>query len=1142
MQEGTLSLMQMAKVSAAVNALKKKHLPLITVFQDPTFGGTTASYAMQSDIRIGVQGTRIGFAGEKVILNTVYRMDQEAYDKACPKGFQTTQFLYDHGQLDLAVQADDLDEVITNVLQILLAKKTGVMIEKPAEELKVAMHKEIEFNYANSRLDSRVQAVDIMLQVFDGFIELRGDGRMGADKCICGGLATFKGYPVVCICTKKGHNPNEMIESNFGMASPAGYRTATRLMKLAEQFGLPVVTLVDTPGAYPSFESEIEGQPEAIAHSLITMINLKVPIVTIMVGEGGSGGALGVAVGNRIGMLTGGYYGVITPEGAASILCRYKSEEEKMQKFGSDCQEIARKQGIYCVDLKRLGVIDDIIEETAGETYDHCPILLHRVNEFIASSLAALLEMQPDELVSNRSKKFRLMGIYGHCNPSPKNSSPVPRFGGATPAPVAPYKSVPTPQPIITTQSGDAAGLVNFIADVTVNAKVSCRHDNVPADCFVLKRLPPERVITAARPDSAKGILDSQGPDALMEWVKKQKAVLITDTTMRDAQQSLLATRVRTADLLSVAEEQGCQLDQAFSMEMWGGATFDVCYSFLHESPWERLRMLRQRIPNVMFQMLLRGRNAVGYTNYPDNLIREFVLQAAKNGIDVFRVFDCFNDVSAMVTCINAVREAGKVAQACICFTGDFTSHDEKIYTLEYYKGVAESIEKAGAHCICIKDMAGLFKPQMAQPFMKAMREVTSLPIFFHSHNTSGTILNTLLALVDAGVAGVDVALPSMSDCTSQPSMGALLACIEGGERAPAIDYRKLERVDSQWRSIRSLYFANESGMKGGTTRVYEHQMPGGQYSNLQAQCKSLGLWERWDEITHMYADVNRVLGDIIKVTPSSKVVGDLALFLVNKGLKAEDILDPSVPIEFPESVVGLASGKLGYPHMGFPEGFVERVLGKKKVNGVEKPVPIDFRQARAYLQTKYGRDFKTEEVVSYCLYPKQYEAYLEFYKKNGGDYLLTLPSMVFFFGMSVNQKIEVPPADESKQDAISIKLLRVGPSTLEDVRTVVFVVNGCRHDVKIGEKQSQKCVLQSADAKNPTHLASPLAGNVGAVFVKEGDEVVKGTPVMTVEAMKMKITVGAPFDGVVKKLTAEEDARVENGTLLAIITPTEKQ
>ncbi|KAL7721248.1 acetyl-CoA carboxytransferase [Entamoeba marina] len=888
MQEGTLSLMQMAKVSVAARALKSRRLPFITIFQDPTFGGTTASYAMQSDIRIGVDNSRIGFAGEKVILNTVYRMDQEMYDKECPKGFQTTQFLYDRGQIDLTSSIEDVDDSVTKILQILLSKSTGVTIEKPSKVLP-NISSEKKFSYTTSRLDSRVQPVDILNQVFENFVQLHGDGRMGADKCICGGLATYNSYPVVCIFTKKGHNPQEMIESNFGMASPAGYRTATRLMRLAEQFGLPVITLVDTPGAYPSFESEIEGQPEAIAHSLYTMAGLRVPIITIFVGEGGSGGALGIAMGNKIAMLSGGYYGVITPEGAASILCRYKNEEEKMKKFSEDCQEIAKKQGIYCVDLKRLGVIDDIIDEVSEETYDNCPILLERINTFLTTSLSSLVDMQPSELITHRSKKFRLMGIYGHCNPTPKNSSPVPRFGGATPAPVAPYKPASTPQPLITTQSGNTAGLVSFISNVTVNSTTSLRLNNVPADCFVLSKLIPETKITVARSDSGKGILDSQGPDALRDWISQQRQLLITDTTMRDAQQSLLATRVRTADLLTVSEEQACQLDNAFSVEMWGGATFDVCYSFLHESPWERLRLLRKNMPNVLFQMLLRGRNAVGYTNYPDNLIREFVFQAAANGIDVFRVFDCFNDVNSMKTCVNAVKEAKKFAQACICFTGNFLSADEKIYTLDYYKKVAKEITEIGAHAICIKDMAGLFKPQMAVPFLQAMKESTHLPIFFHSHNTSGTMLNTLLALNDAGISGVDVALPAMSDCTSQPSMGALLACIEGSERSPGIDYRKLERLDSQWRNIRSLYFSNESGMKGGTTKVYHHQMPGGQYSNLQAQCKALGLWEKWDEITSMYADVNRVLGDIIKVTPSSKVVGDLALFLVNKGLKAED-------------------------------------------------------------------------------------------------------------------------------------------------------------------------------------------------------------------------------------------------------------
>ena len=1183
MQEGTLALMQMAKVSAAVSRYRQAaRQPYISVCLDPTFGGVTASYAMQGDVRIALRHARIGFAGESVILNTVYKMDQAAYDRDCPPGFQTAPFVQQHGQVDLLVEDErELEDVVVRICSMLAPRARARRFRAPeaygAPSEEGERPAAYEPDYTRARSPTRIQPQDVVRGVFDAFVELAGDGRVGYDRCIRGGLALLEGAPCVVVATYKGHSPAELREANFGMAAPAGYRTADKLFRFAEHFQLPVVTLVDTPGAFPSFGSEVAGQPEAIATCLATMSALRVPVVTLFVGEGGSGGALAVAVANTIGMLSDGYYGVITPEGAASILCRYPNDEAKALRFPQDCREIAKAQHIYAEDLLRLRVIDRIIWETPGETYLACDATMRRIKRFFLAALADLSNVAPADLVLHRHEKFRAMGKFGTGSSAAAaalaaSRSPAPDTAAAAAAAAERRRKRRLAEEAAGEPLGaEHEGILRFLADVVVNGPYSVLYTKIPAGIAPVTPLVTDKskskTATAAvaaelRPGTAKYVLDKEGPEALSKWVRAQQRLLITDTSMRDAHQSTLATRIRTADLMCVAEETSRRLGDAFSVEVWGGATFDVCMRFLHEDPWRRLRMLRAKIPNVCFQMLLRGSNAVGYKSYPDNVIKEFIRLAARNGVDVFRIFDCFNDLRQMRLCIETVAAAGKVAEVCICFTGNFLSPEERIYTLDYYRALARDIAASGAHIIGIKDMAGLFRPQMAAPFMAAVREVTDLPVHFHTHNTSGASFATLLELARCGCDIVDVASASMSDTTSQPSLNALLAALEGGPRDAGIDWRALEPLDHAWAAIRAQYFMLESGLKSGTASVYTHQIPGGQYSNLIAQCKALGIWSRWPDVLDMYHRVNLLFGDIVKVTPSSKCVGDMALFLINKGLSVEDVLQRGAEIDFPQSVVDLFRGALGFPHHGFPAAVSAAIL-KGQQPMTDRPgallPPADLGAERAALALAYGREFSDEEVVSSLLYPKQFRDFLDFTHDNGGDLFLTLPTYYYNFGLRIGATflLPIPPKNDcaGEEDAkyTKITLQRVGPLSEDNMRTVAFQVTlpgaqrSQRHEVRIREKRKGEgdddddtaAMAPVANPDDPSQIPSPLPGVVDKISVNLGDRVKKGQVLLSVAAMKMEVQVVAPFDGIVDRLCVSVGSKVNNKTLLAQVKET---
>ncbi|WPZ19386.1 pyruvate carboxylase [Geobacillus subterraneus] len=672
--------------------------------------------------------------------------------------------------------------------------------------------------------------------------------------------------------------------------------------------------------------------------------------------------------------------------------------------------------------------------------------------------------------------------------------------------------------------------MLTYIGTVTVNGFPGIGKKKKPV--FDKPRLPK---LSEAEPIPAgtKQILDERGPEGLVRWIQEQPRVLLTDTTFRDAHQSLLATRVRTVDLVRVAEPTARLLSNLFSLEMWGGATFDVAYRFLKEDPWDRLLKLRERIPNVLFQMLLRSANAVGYKNYPDNVIREFVNKSAQAGIDVFRIFDSLNWVKGMTVAIDAVRQSGKIAEAAICYTGDILDPSRPKYNLDYYKTLAKELEQAGAHILAIKDMAGLLKPQAAHVLISALKETVDIPIHLHTHDTSGNGIYTYAKAIEAGVDIVDVAISSMAGLTSQPSANTLYYALEGTERAPEVDIYGLEQLARYWEDVRKFYQEFESGMNAPHTEVYMHEMPGGQYSNLQQQAKAVGLGDRWDEVKEMYRRVNDLFGDIVKVTPSSKVVGDMALYMVQNNLTEQDIFERGETLNFPDSVVELFEGYLGQPHGGFPKE-LQRIILKGREPITVRPgellEPVDFEQIKRELYDKLSREVTDFDVIAYALYPKVFLEYAETVEKYGDVSVLDTPT--FLYGMRLGEEIEV---EIERGKTLIVKLVSIGQPQADGTRVVYFELNGQPREVVIRDESIKAAVVEriKADRTNPNHIAATMPGTVVKVLVEKGEKVDKGDHLMVTEAMKMETTVQAPFAGVVKDIYVKSGDAIQAGDLL---------
>lgn len=672
---------------------------------------------------------------------------------------------------------------------------------------------------------------------------------------------------------------------------------------------------------------------------------------------------------------------------------------------------------------------------------------------------------------------------------------------------------------------------MKYIGEITINGFPGIDKKEKPF--FEVPRVPNKIERSNQKIVTAKDILDKEGPKAVSKWVQQQQSVLLTDTTFRDAHQSLLATRVRTHDIEKIAAQTQLAIPQLFSSEMWGGATFDVAYRFLNEDPWERLRKIRQQMPNTLMQMLFRGSNAVGYSNYPDNVIQAFIKESAKQGIDVFRIFDSLNWTAQMEPSIQAVLDTGKIAEAAICYTGDINDPLRSKYDIHYYKQMAKDLESLGAHIIAIKDMAGLLKPQAAYRLISELKDTVDVPIHLHTHDTSGNAIMTYEKAIQAGVDIVDVAISAMSAHTSQPSMSSLYYALLGDKRAPQMDIQKAQALNHYWEDVRPYYQSFENGMNAPQTEVYLHEMPGGQYSNLQQQAKAVGLSDKWDEVKQMYRKVNMMFGDIVKVTPSSKVVGDMALFMVQNQLTEEDLYEKGDTLSFPDSVVSFFEGQLGQPVGGFPEKLQKIILkGRPAITvrpGQLAPA-VDFEKVRNELAEKIGFTPKDEQVLSYLMYPQVFLDYCKAYDQFGEVKLLDTPT--FFYGMRLGEKINV---EIEKGKVLIIRLDEIGEVDEEGNRILFFNLNGQRREIVVNDKSIQSTIVhrKKAEPTDKNQYGATMSGSVLQVLVKKGDYVKKGDVLMITEAMKMETAIEARFDGVVDHLYVQPGEIIQSGDLL---------
>jgi len=646
---------------------------------------------------------------------------------------------------------------------------------------------------------------------------------------------------------------------------------------------------------------------------------------------------------------------------------------------------------------------------------------------------------------------------------------------------------------------------------------------------------PIPKVDIPEKREGLRQILLEKGANGFVDWVKNQKKLLLTDTTLRDGHQSLLATRIRTKDILKIAEATSVLAKDLFSLEMWGGATFDTAYRFLRESPWRRLQALRPLIPNIPFQMLLRGANAVGYTNYPDNLIRAFIREAAEQGIDIFRIFDSLNWLKGMEVAFDEVMKTGKIAEVSICYTGDILNEQRDKYSLKYYVKMAKEIEKMGAHILCIKDMSGLLKPFAAHKLIKALKQEIGIPIHLHTHDTSGNGVATALAAAREGVDIVDTALSPMAGLTSQPALNSIVAALENTEYATGINLDDIQKLCDYWDETRVVYEPFESGLKSGTVEIYKYEIPGGQYSNLKPQVESFGLGHKFKEVKEMYKEVNDILGDIVKVTPTSKVVGDFAIFMVQNGLTRENLLEKGRNLAFPDSVVDYFKGMIGQPEGGFPEELQKIVLkGEKPITcrpGEILP-PTDFEGIENLLREKFNIEPNIRNVLSYALYPKVYSDYLKSLQEFG--HLYNLESHVFFYGLKEGETSEIE-LDEGK--VMIVKLVEIGDVDEEGYKTVAFEVNGNRREMRIFDRNLEDKekidVTPMADLNNPKQIGSSINGTVSQILVKEGEQVTNKQSLIIIEAMKMETNVLAHGDGIVDHIFVSEGQKVKSGQLL---------
>ena len=679
-----------------------------------------------------------------------------------------------------------------------------------------------------------------------------------------------------------------------------------------------------------------------------------------------------------------------------------------------------------------------------------------------------------------------------------------------------------------------ATKMLSYLSDVIVNGNETTKGWK-PEKTLPVPQVP---VSTKEIEKGSRDLLLELGPDKFSQWIKDEQRLLVTDTTFRDAHQSLMATRMRTVDMLNIADTIARETPKLFSMEMWGGATFDTSMRFLKECPWERLAQLRERVPNILFQMLFRGSNAVGYTNYPDNVVAGFLKHAADSGIDLFRIFDSLNYLPNMKVAMEAIREHGKVlCEATICYTGNIEDPNKAKYDLKYYVEKAKELEKMGAHIIAIKDMAGLCRPNAAKKLVSTLKQEIGLPIHFHTHDTSGINSSSILSAAEAGVDIADMAISSMSGSTSQPNLNSIVAALEFDERATGLNLNALNDIAYYWEDVCAAYTPFITAPRSGTAEVYEHEMPGGQYTNLKEQGRAMGLGPRWREIAHTYADVNNLFGDITKVTPSSKVVGDMAMFLTTKGIKPEDVtsLDPGA-VDWPQSVVGFLKGDLGQPEDGFPEDLQNVILNGKEATTKrpgELAAPVDLEETREQIKAIINREVTNDDLYSYLMYPEVFQDFqisLQTYDK-----LSPLPTPAFFYGLNIGQEVSV---EIGPGKTLFIKLISIGEPNQNGQRTVFYELNGMPRESVVTDKNfaSTGAVTQKGNPNDPAQACAPMPGLVTELNVKVGDSIKEGEALLTLEAMKMLTTVSASKDGTIKAIHTGSGQSVDTNDLLVEI------
>jgi pyruvate carboxylase len=676
--------------------------------------------------------------------------------------------------------------------------------------------------------------------------------------------------------------------------------------------------------------------------------------------------------------------------------------------------------------------------------------------------------------------------------------------------------------------------MLRFLADITVNGNpdVKVKDETKVFQTPILPDYDPNTSYAAGTKDK----LTELGAEGFAQWLKQEQKIYYTDTTLRDAHQSLLATRMRSYDMLKTAEAYAQQHPQTFSMEVWGGATFDVCMRFLNEDPWKRLELLRKAVPNILLQMLIRGANGVGYTAYPDNLIERFIQRSWETGVDVFRIFDSLNWMDNIAPCIDMVRKTtGGIAEAALCYTGDILDPKRTKYSLEYYLQMAKDLENAGAHILAIKDMSGLLKPYAAKLLIEGLKDTVKIPLHLHTHDTSSLQTATYLMAIEAGVDVVDCSLGALSGLTSQPNLNAVVEMMKFHKRENPYDMKSLNQHSNYWENVREYYYPFESGLKASTAEVFEHEIPGGQYSNLKPQAIALGLGDKFEEIKTMYSTVNDMFGDVVKVTPSSKVVGDMAQYMVANNITPEDIFEKGEAISFPESVQQFFMGEIGQPTGGFPKD-LQRIILKGKTPYTDRPnkhlAPINFEQDFAAFKEQFGADLKETDYLSYKFYPKVFENYLKFYREYGD--VSVVPTLVFLYGLKLRKDITVEIAPGK---TLLIRLSGIGPINENGFRTVFFKLNGQARSIEIQDRsvKIEKVEHRKVEKGNEHQIGAPLQGLLSKVLVKKGEKVKKNQALFVIEAMKMETNVAAPFDCTIAELVLGEGTMVNTNDLIVL-------